>query len=207
MAHPVAGVILAGGTASRMGGGDKGLLTIGGRTLLQRVIDRLSPQVEAMVLNANGDPRRFSAAGLDVVADPLPEPVGPLGGILAGMRWASARHPGLHHIVTVAADTPFFPGDLVARLWRAQVKATDIVLARSLGRVHPVFGLWPTDLAADLELYIMNGGNRRLQAYAGERHAVILADFPAGPAADPFFNINTPDDLKQVRDRIEGKER
>lgn len=198
MAITIAGVILAGGEAIRLGGGDKGLSTIGDATLLELVAARLSPQVAQVVLNANGDPRRFASFGLEVVADPFPQRVGPLGGILAGMRWAQ-RQGSLTHIVTVAADTPFFPADLVARLDAAFVDAQDIALARSKGRVHPVFGLWPTALADDLAAHIAEGGRRRVTAYAGERHRVKLVDFAADGESDPFFNINTPDDLAKAR--------
>lgn len=201
MAITIAGVILAGGEATRLGGGDKGLSTIGDATLLELVAARLAPQVAQVVLNANGDPRRFASFGLEVIADPFPERLGPLGGILAGLRWAE-RHGSLTHIVTVAADTPFFPADLVTCLAAAVVDARDIALARSLGRVHPVFGLWPTVLADDLAGYIADGGKRRVTAYAGEHRRVTLADFAADGESDPFFNINTPGDLAKARTMV-----
>jgi molybdopterin-guanine dinucleotide biosynthesis protein A len=114
----IAGVILAGGLARRMGGGDKALLELAGETLLARVIARLKPQVGEMVLNANGDPARFAEFGLPVVADTVEGFAGPLAGILAGMRWAAAK--GYSHVASAAGDTPFFPADLVARGWRAR---------------------------------------------------------------------------------------
>ncbi|WP_048648726.1 molybdenum cofactor guanylyltransferase MobA [Nitratireductor soli] len=201
MVTTIAGVILAGGEATRLGGGDKGLASIGDATLLELVAARLAPQVTHVVLNANGDPHRFASFGLEVIADPLPERLGPLGGILAGLRWA-ARQESLTHIVTVAADTPFFPADLVTRLGVAVVDAQDIALARSMGRVHPVFGLWPTALADDLAAHIAEGGKRRVTAYAGERRRVALVDFAADGEIDPFFNINTPGDLAKARTMV-----
>lgn len=198
MTMSIAGVILAGGQAVRLGGGDKGLLRIGSATLLERVITRLARQVDTLALNANGDPVRFTAFGLDVIADPFSQRIGPLGGILAGMRWAADKGSPTH-IVTVAADTPFFPADLVERFAAAAVDAGGIVLARSIGRLHPVFGLWPVALADDLTVYLADGGKRRVTAYAGERHIATVVDFDASAEGDPFFNINTPDDLAKAR--------
>ena len=190
------GVILAGGRATRMGGGDKGALMLGGASLLSRCIARLGPQVDAMVLNANGDPARFEGFGLPVVADSVPGFVGPLAGVLAGMDWAASV--GAEAVVSVAADTPFFPLDLVQRL-RSE---GDLVLAatpdpvRKLNR-HPTFGLWPVGLRDDLRA-ALDGGLRKVVLWT-DRHDAGLAMFEATPF-DPFFNINTPEDL----DRAEG---
>ena len=142
---PLLGVLLAGGAARRMGGGDKCLLLLGGRPLLAHAIDRLTPQVDAMVLSANGDPDRFAAFGLPVVADPIPGSAGPLAGILGAMLWARRHRPDVRQIVSVATDTPFFPDDLVARLSAAAGKDA-IAIARSGGRDHRVFGVFPVDL-------------------------------------------------------------
>ena len=185
------GVILAGGRATRMGGGDKGALMLGGASLLSRCIARLGPQVDAMVLNANGDPARFEGFGLPVVADSVPGFVGPLAGVLAGMDWAASV--GAEAVVSVAADTPFFPLDLVQRL-RSE---GDLVLAatpdpvRKLNR-HPTFGLWPVGLRDDLRA-ALDGGLRKVVLWT-DRHDAGLAMFEATPF-DPFFNINTPEDL------------
>ncbi len=204
MLSPIAGVVLAGGRASRMGGGDKGMLAIGQSTMLEHVIERLAPQVTAMALNANGDPARFSALGLDTVADPVPEQVGPLGGILAAMRWAAAHPMHFKRVVTVAADTPFFPENLVHRLLEIAADSDNrIVLARSGDRLHPTFGLWPTALADDLAAHISSGKPRRVTAYAIEKHNAGIADFPLRAGFDPFFNINTPQDLATARDAVE----
>jgi molybdenum cofactor guanylyltransferase len=189
------GVILAGGQATRMGGGDKGLLTLGGRTLLSHVVERLSPQVAELALNANGDAARFDALNLTVLPDSIDGFVGPLAGVLAGMDWAAER--GADTIVTAAADTPFFPGDLVPRLLLASEGMTHpLVLAatpddtRGTAR-HPTFGLWPVALRDDLRA-ALNGGLRKVVMWT-QQHEGREALFPHEAA---FFNVNTPDDLK-----------
>ncbi|GAB4543049.1 MAG: molybdenum cofactor guanylyltransferase MobA [Ruegeria sp.] len=197
------GVILAGGLATRMGGGDKGLLHLGGQTLLAHVIDRLAPQVAGLALNANGDPARFADLGLPILPDSIAGYAGPLAGVLAGLDWAAEQ--GADCIVTAAADTPFFPRDLVDRLTRAaQGQAHPLVLAttprgegealKSGGRVnrHPTFGLWPVALRDDLRA-ALNNGLRKVVLWT-DRHNGREALFPADPF-DPFFNVNTPDDL------------
>ena len=206
------GVILAGGRATRMGGGDKGLLTLGGQTLLTRVIERLRPQVGAMALNANGDPDRFADLGLPVIADSIEGFAGPLAGVLAGLDWAAGQ--GAETIVTAAADTPFFPRDLVERLVRAsEGQAHPLVLAttprgagealKSGGRVnrHPTFGLWPVALRDDLRA-ALNDGLRKVVLWT-DRHGGREALFPA-EGFDPFFNVNTPEDLARAEAMLEG---
>jgi molybdopterin-guanine dinucleotide biosynthesis protein A len=189
------GLILAGGRATRMGGGDKGLLRLGGRTLLERVVDRLSPQVEGLALNANGDPGRFARFGLPVLADPLPGFPGPLAGVLAGLDWAAAQ--GADDVVSVAADTPFFPPDLVPRLLMARDgAAVPIALAATPGpERHPTFGLWPVALRDDLRA-ALEGGLRKVVTWT-DRHGAASAVFPVG-GYDPFFNVNTPEDLAKA---------
>ncbi|MBP0483750.1 molybdenum cofactor guanylyltransferase MobA [Sagittula salina] len=201
MKQPVA-VILAGGQATRMGGGDKALLALGGRTLLDRVIERIAPQVAGLCLNANGDPARFDA-GLPVVADSLPGFPGPLAGVLAGLDWAAEQ--GADTLVSVAADTPFMPCDLVPVLLRASEGQTHpLVLAATEGDVetrsakgrlirHPTFGLWPVALRDDLRAALRDGLKKVVlwtEAHGG-REAIFLDD-------RAFFNINTPDDLAQA---------
>lgn len=196
-----AGVILAGGLSSRMGGGDKGLLTLGGAPLLALVRDRLAPQVAEVALNANGDPSRFERFGLPVVADSVADFPGPLAGVLAGMDWAAER--GHSHIVTAAADTPFFPCDLVPRLMLA-AEAQPIALAatpdpkRGLAR-HPTFGLWPVALRDDLR-GALRDGVRKVVAWT-DRHGTAMAEFEAEPF-DPFFNVNTPEDMARAEELI-----
>lgn len=194
-ASRIAGVILAGGLSRRMGGGDKSLLSLGERPILSRVIDRLRPQVETLVLNANGDPSRFAQFGLPVVSDPVDGFAGPLSGVLAGLDRAASQ--GYAQIVTVAADTPFFPDDLTTRLAEAAAAAqTPLSCARTDGRDHPTFGLWSVALADDLRAALTEEGLRKVVLWT-ERHGCARADFPVG-AYDPFFNVNTPDDMAEA---------
>jgi molybdopterin-guanine dinucleotide biosynthesis protein A len=186
------GVILAGGQATRMGGGDKGLLRVGGQTLLERVVDRLGPQVAALALNANGDPARFAGSGLPVLADSVGGFAGPLAGVLAGLDWAADR--GADTIVTAAADTPFFPCDLVPRLLlAAEGMDAPLALAATASGAHPTFGLWPVALRGDLRA-ALNGGLRKVVAWT-DRHGAATALFPD---EDAFFNVNTPEDLARA---------
>ena len=203
------GVILAGGLATRMGGGDKGLLQIGGQSLLTRVRDRLAPQVADLALNANGDAARFADLGLPVVADSIDGFAGPLAGVLAGLDWAAGQ--GADAIVTAAADTPFFPTDLVARLVEAsEGQAHPLVLAttprigdalKSGGRSkinrHPTFGLWPVALRDDLRAALKDG-LRKVVLWT-DQHDGREALFDATPF-DPFFNVNTPADLTRAEE-------
>ncbi len=194
------GVILAGGLATRMGGGDKGLLGLGGQSILRHVIDRIQPQVGGLALNANGDPVRFAEFGLPVLADSIDGYAGPLAGVLAGLDWAAEE--GAEAIATVAADTPFFPSDLCARLAAAAVSAgTPIVLAATpdakRGQVrHPTFGLWPVALRDDLRA-ALDGGLRKVVLWT-DGHNAATALFDAD-RYDPFFNVNTPEDLDCAR--------
>jgi molybdopterin-guanine dinucleotide biosynthesis protein A len=187
-------VILAGGRATRMGGGDKGLLELGGRRLIDYVIARLSPQCTPLALNANGDPARFADLGLPVLTDSIGGHQGPLAGILAGLDWAATL--GAEAVVTVAADTPFFPLDLADKL-QAAAGPAGLALAASpdeAGRLrrHPTFGLWPVALRKDLRRDLA-GGLRKVMLWA-ERHNAETAPFASEPF-DPFFNINAPEDI------------
>ncbi|MEM9139153.1 MAG: molybdenum cofactor guanylyltransferase MobA [Pseudomonadota bacterium] len=191
-----AGVVLAGGQARRMGGGDKAMLEVSGRPLLSHVIDRLRPQVAEVAINANGDASRFADFGLPVIADTVDGFVGPLGGVLAGMRWAAKR--GHSHIVSAAADTPFFPSDLVQKLEDAKgdrpisMAATDDP-ERGLSE-HPTFALWPVDLADDLERALTTSTMRKVIVWTS-RHGCARAVFDGNY---PFFNVNTPEDLAEA---------
>lgn len=191
------GVILAGGLASRMGGGDKGLLRLGGQTLLTRVIERLAPQVAELAINANGDAARFDGYALPILPDSIAGFAGPLAGVLAGLDWAAEQ--GADTIVTAAADTPFFPCDLVPQLLLAsEGMAQPLVLAatpdpkRGQAR-HPTFGLWPVALRDDLRA-ALDGGLRKVVLWT-DQHGGRTALFPQ---EDAFFNVNTPDDLAQA---------
>ncbi|CAM5620066.1 Molybdenum cofactor guanylyltransferase [Mycolicibacterium aubagnense] len=201
MSVEVAGVILAGGLSSRMGGGDKGLLSLGGQSILDRVTARFAPQVGSLALNANGDPNRFSAFQHSILADTVTGFPGPLAGILTGLEWAGTKTKAAM-ITTVAADTPFFPLNLVARL-AAAIDGRDevIAVARSSGRLHPTFALWPARLREPLRHFLVEEGNRRVLSFI-ERHRFLEVDFPLQPlrsgTLDPFFNINTPADLVEA---------
>ncbi|RME18380.1 MAG: molybdenum cofactor guanylyltransferase MobA [Alphaproteobacteria bacterium] len=192
------GVILAGGRARRMGGGDKGLLELAGAPILAHVIARLAPQVSRLALNANGAPERFSGFGLPVLSDPIPGQPGPLAGILAGLDWAASL--GARAIVTAAADSPFFPHDLAARLI-AGAGPGSFALAATREGLQPTFGLWPVALRDDLRAAI-EGGARRVGEWALLQGAARVP-FPEGKP-DPFFNINTPEDLARAEEIMAG---
>lgn len=197
----IVGVLLAGGQARRMGGGDKCLRELGGETLLARAVRSLEGQVGRLVLNANGDPARFAAYGLPVVADPVEGFAGPLAGVLAGLDWAAEHVPDAEWIVTVPTDAPAFPGDLVAGLSRALRQAgADLACAASAGRHHPVFGLWPVSLRAALRDALIGQDVRKVDVFtAGYRLAV--AEWPVEPL-DPFLNVNHPDELAAAEDLL-----
>lgn len=195
MNKTIAGVILAGGLARRMGGGDKGLIQLGGKPILDHVIMRLRPQTEAVIINANGPASRFAAYGLPVIPDSIEGSAGPLAGVLAGLDWAASH--GFSHIVSAATDTPFFPLDLVARL-NAAVKEgdADLAVAASQGRHHPVFGLWPCRLAQDLREALIEEGIRKVDEWTA-RHKLAVVPFETYPY-DPFFNANRRQDLNEA---------
>jgi molybdopterin-guanine dinucleotide biosynthesis protein A len=199
----VPGVILAGGRATRMGGGDKGLRLVAGQRLIDRVIARLAPQCAPLAINANGDPARLAGLGLPILPDSLADHPGPLAGVLAGLDWAAGLGAGA--IVTVAADTPFFPSDLAARL-QAAAGPAGLALAASpdeTGRLqrHPTFGLWPVALREDLRA-ALSGGLRKIVLWT-DAHGAGTAAFGADPF-DPFFNVNTPEDIIEA-ERIAGR--
>ncbi|MBV9551858.1 MAG: molybdenum cofactor guanylyltransferase MobA [Alphaproteobacteria bacterium] len=193
----IVGILLAGGLARRMGGGDKALRLLGGRPLLDRVIDRLRPQVSALVLNANGDPARFAAYGLPVVADSTPGFAGPLAGVLAGLDWAAANRPDCRWVLSVATDAPFLPTDLVVRMV-AQMAAegADLACAASAGQAHPVIGLWPARLRDALRRALAEEGIRKVDVWTA-RYRLATVTFPAEPF-DPFFNANRPEDIERA---------
>jgi molybdenum cofactor guanylyltransferase len=193
----VVGVLLAGGQARRMGGGDKCLRQLGERTILEHVIERARPQVAALVLNANGDPARFAAFRLPVAADIVAGFAGPLAGVLTGMEWARTHRPDCPWIATIATDSPFFPFDLVGRMLSAVARqGADLACAASGGRTHPVFGLWPVRLADDLRAAMVDEGVRKVDVWTA-RHRLVEVPSAIDPI-DPFFNTNRPEDLAEA---------
>lgn len=191
------GVILAGGLARRMGGIDKPLVEIAGRPILSHVIERLAPQCAALVLNANGDPARFAAFGLPVVADSVEGFAGPLAGVLAGMDYAAKHAPDAALVLSAPGDTPFLPHDLVARLARARAEGGgEIAVASSGGRAHHAVALWPISLREDLRRALMEEGERKVSAFI-ERYPNVNVEWPVEPC-DPFFNVNRPEDLNEA---------
>lgn len=193
----IAGLILAGGRARRLGGGDKPLTPLGGRPILERLVAVLTPQVSALAISANGDPERFAGFGLPVLPDPLPDYPGPLAGLLAGLEWAS-KLTGVKALLSVAGDTPFLPADLANRLSLAGGSAA---IASSGGRRHPVIGLWSTSLAGELRRFLVEEGERKAGFWA-ERAGAVTVDWSDQPF-DPFFNINRPGDLDLAQEMME----
>ncbi|MER8435448.1 molybdenum cofactor guanylyltransferase MobA [Mesorhizobium sp. M1393] len=207
MTKEIAGVILAGGQSRRMGGGDKGLLALGGGSLLDHVVARFAPQVGPLVLSANGDPARFAGVGLPVVADTVKGFAGPLAGILTGLEWAAAN-PTCEALVTAAGDTPFLPKNLVERLAAAIDDRPDaIAVACSGGKRHPTFALWPLGLHQVLRRFLVDEDNRRVSAFI-DRHDFVDVEFPmlisGGHLHDPFFNINTSGDLARAEGLLQS---
>jgi molybdopterin-guanine dinucleotide biosynthesis protein A len=191
------GVLLAGGLARRMGGGDKPMRRIGGRTILERVIARLEPQCDGLILNANGDPSRFAAFGLPVIADTVADFLGPLAGILAALDWLAANRPGISWMLSAAADCPFLPRDLVARLHRARLEQNaQLAVAASGGQSHPVIGLWSIGLREELRHALVVEDIRKIDRWTA-RYRLATVTWPATPL-DPFFNANTVNDIAEA---------
>lgn len=196
----IAGVLLAGGRARRMGGGDKCLRPLGGRPLLAHAIERAAAQVGPLAINANGDPARFAEFGLPVVADGVEGFAGPLAGVLAGLDWAAVVAPDCDFVASFATDAPFFPADLVARLSAAVVDGADMACAASGGRAHPVFGLWPVRLREELRRAMVDEEIRKVDLWTARyRLAEVAFD---DDRFDPFFNVNRPEDLARAEDLL-----
>ncbi len=198
----IAGVILAGGRSRRMGGGDKCLQPLSGEYLISHVITRAYSQVDALAINANGDPGRFADFNLPVVADSVAGFAGPLAGVLAGLDWAAEAAPESVWLATFACDAPFFPHNLVIRLWAETEEAgANLACAQSHGRDHPVFGLWPLALRDALRQALVEDGIRKVDIFTAG-YLLAQVDFPdlaspRGPV-DPFFNANRPEDLAEA---------
>jgi molybdopterin-guanine dinucleotide biosynthesis protein A len=194
MSDAVVGVLLAGGLARRMGGGDKCLRPLGGRPILAHIVERLRPQVTDLVLNANGDPARFADFGLPVAADTVEGYAGPLAGVLTGMEWTRRNRPDCAWVASVPTDAPFLPSDLVAAMVAAvEREGADMACATSGGRAHPVVGLWPVRLADALRRAMVEEELRKVDIWTA-RYRLVHVDFATDPV-DPFFNTNRPDDL------------
>jgi len=201
-APKIAGVLLAGGLARRMGGGDKCLRLLAGAPILDHVLDRVRPQVGPLVLNANGDPARFAAYALPTIADVIDGYAGPLAGILTGMEWAAEQAPECAWLASFATDAPFLPGDLVARLLAAiEDEGAEMARAASNGRAHPVFALWPVALRSALRRALVEEDMRKIDAWTA-RYKVATVEFAAAPL-DPFFNANRPEDFAEA-ERLMG---
>ena len=197
MTSKIPGVLLAGGLARRMGGGDKPMRTILGRTILERVIARLAPQCDGLILNANGDPSRFAAFGLPVIADGVPDFPGPLAGILAALDWAAATRPEVTYMLSAAADCPFLPRDLVARLAAArETENAELAVAASGGQSHPVIGLWKVALRDELRHALVKEDIRKIDRWTA-RYKLATVTWPIIPV-DPFFNANTVADITEA---------
>jgi molybdopterin-guanine dinucleotide biosynthesis protein A len=200
-AKGVIGVLLAGGKSRRMGGGDKNLRQLGGETILSRVVRQARPQVETLILNANGDASRFEAYDLPIIPDVVGDHAGPLAGVLTGMAWARENKPSAPWVVTFPTDAPFFPDDLVDSLRQAvDMAGDDLACAGSMGRPHPVFGLWPVWLYDRLRHAVVEEGVRKIDEWTA-RYRIVEVDFPADPI-DPFFNLNSPEDLETAEKLI-----
>ncbi|MFN4275280.1 MAG: molybdenum cofactor guanylyltransferase MobA [Ferrovibrio sp.] len=193
----VLGVVLAGGLARRMGGGDKSLQMLSGRPILDHILNRFSPQVDSVILNANGDAARFARWNLPVAGDAIPDYAGPLAGVLAGLAWAKQNRSDVSDIVTVPGDGPFLPRDLVARMVAARAAAgADLACAVSAGQAYPVVGLWPVRLHDNLRKAMLDEDIRKVDRWTA-RHKLVQVEFAAQPV-DPFFNANTPDDIAEA---------
>lgn len=196
----IPGVLLAGGLARRMGGGDKPMRRIAGKTILERVIARLAPQCDGLILNANGDPARFASFGLPVIADQVADFPGPLAGVLAALDWMAAHRPGVKMVLSAAGDCPFLPRDLVARLEAARTaQHAELAVAASDGQTHPVIGLWSVRLRDELRHALVKEDIRKIDRWTA-RYPLATVTWPTSPV-DPFFNANTVEDIAEA-DRL-----
>ena len=201
-------LLLAGGKSRRMGGGDKNLIMLGDKPLLAHVIARAVPAQAPVVINANGDAARFEGFGLPVIADVVDGFAGPLAGVLTGLEHAAARHPDVSHVISLATDAPFLPRDLAERLISAVEDGADMAQARSGGRRHPVFAIWPVSMAGALHAALVDEGLRKIDDFTARFDCAIVDFLPDEDGApDPFTNLNTPEDLEDARIRVAGDDR
>ncbi|WP_246801686.1 molybdenum cofactor guanylyltransferase MobA [Bradyrhizobium genosp. L] len=180
-----------------MGGGDKPMRVIAGKTILERVIARLAPQCSGLILNANGDPARFAAFGLPVIADDVADYPGPLAGILAALDWTAANRPDAEWLLSAPGDCPFLPRDLVARLEAERAaRNAELAVAASGGQTHPVVGLWRVRLREELRQALVVEGLRKIDRWTS-RYPLATVEWPVAPL-DPFFNANTVEDIAEA---------
>ena len=192
------GLILNGGLARRMGGLDKGLLTLAGKPMIARVADRLRPQCAALAISANGDPAAFAPLGLPVLADDPPDFAGPLAGVLAGLEYCARMGAPLAWVASLPADIPFAPHDLVARLRQSGMASkAELAVAASGGRVHHLAALWPVALEPVLRRALVEEGLRKAQSFLS-RFRVAVVEWPSSPF-DPFMNVNDRQDLARAK--------
>jgi molybdenum cofactor guanylyltransferase len=197
MPEHIMAVVLAGGLARRMGGGDKCLKLLAGQPILAHVLERLDGQAERILLNANGDVTRFASWGVPVATDVVAGFGGPLVGVLTALEWAAIHAPEITDVVSVPADGLFLPRDLVRRLVEARAGVGAVLAqAASNGRPNPVVGLWPVTLAAELRHAVVEEGVAKVDAWTA-RYRLVTVDFEAA-SVDPFFNANTQEDLAEA---------
>ena len=196
MSDKVVGVLLAGGLARRLGGGDKGLKTLAGKSILSIIIERVAPQVDQLILNANGDAGRFADYKLPVVADVIPDFAGPLAGVLTGLEWVRDNRPDVKWMVSLPTDAPFIPLALVERLTGAIKDDVQMACAKSAGRTHPVVGIWPVSLIDDLKHAMVVENIRKVDQWTG-RYKIVSVEFATDPI-DPFFNANRIEDFDEA---------
>lgn len=201
---PIVGTLLAGGLSRRMGGGDKNLLQLGGKPILRHAIDRIAPQVDTLILNANGNADRFAEYGLPVIGDVIDGYAGPLAGVLTGLEWASVNEPTCEWVATFATDAPFVPKNLVEALLKSiEVKGADMACAVSNNRTHPPFALWPVRLKDELRAAMIDEEIRKVDLWTA-RYKIVHVPFE-GEGIDPFFNINKPDNLDEAERFLASK--
>lgn len=192
------GLILAGGQSSRMEGIEKSFINLGEFSLIERTIKRLHAQTPDIVISANSDPEQFSQFNVPIIKDTIKDFAGPLAGVLSAMRWTQTNKTSVKSVITVAVDTPFFPKDYTNAMFAAHKEDVRITIAKSNGRNHPVFAIWDINLADDLEKFLVNEGNRKVMMFA-QRYNYVLQNFNDKSGIDPFFNINTYDNLTQAQ--------
>lgn len=201
----IIGIVIAGGRSTRMGGGDKALLALGGTTILDAVLDKLQRQTATVAINTNSENAEFTQRPVASFPDTIAGFQGPLAGLLSAMLWARKHHAGATHILTVAGDSPFFPDDMTQKLAAAAPDIDTIVMAESGGFNHPVFALWPLALCDDLQKWLDETGILKVMAWV-RSHPHKFVDFPFHEAGDPFFNINTPEDLAAANKIYRGRQ-